>query len=91
MSAMEYGIAHRYSPHNDLSFPNCYYHDRNAPLAFSHSVRADPRGYSHGGSLGSARGRIGTGRNEPIIDNGASRRRIAVAVSNRHQITRMSV
>jgi hypothetical protein len=81
MSVMEYDLARRYQPHN-LSFPNYYsYNDRNAPLAISQHIRPDPRGYPIGGSVGSPRGRPGIGREEPTIETGPARRRIAVAVS----------
>jgi len=78
---MNYDITRRY-PHN-LSFPNYYnhYNDRDVPLTLSQHSRPDPRGYPIGGPVGSPRGRPGVGRDEPTIESGPSRRRIAVAVS----------
>jgi hypothetical protein len=79
MSVMDFDIARRYAPHS-LSFPD-YYYDRNAPLAASHAARSDPRGYPLGGPLGNSR-RPGVGRDDPMIDVGSARRRIAVAVGS---------
>lgn len=79
MSVMEYDITRRYAPHS-LSFPS-YYYDRNTPLSITQAVRSDPRGYPLGGPVASSR-RPGVGRDEPIIDVGSTRRRIAVAVGS---------
>jgi hypothetical protein len=83
---MDYGVPRRYSPHIDLSFPSYYCPERSLPIELSHSVRTDPRGFHLGGPVGSTRGRAGVERDESIIDNGASRRRIAVAVSDQSKL-----
>lgn len=84
MSVMQYDIGRRYA-HN-LSFQDYYVNDRNVPLTYSQRVRDDPRGYPMGGPVGGPRGRPGVGRDEPTIENGPVRRRIAVAVSVAHDI-----
>ncbi|KAH7080018.1 hypothetical protein BKA63DRAFT_541038 [Paraphoma chrysanthemicola] len=73
---MDYEIPRRYSAHS-VSWPDFYY-ERNVPLAISHAARSDPRGYHVGGPVGGPR-RPGVGRDEPIIENASTRRRIAVA------------
>jgi hypothetical protein len=77
---MDFEAARRYTSHS-LSFPNYYYNDRNVPLALSHGTRADPRGYPIGGPVRGPQGRPGMGRDEPAVETGPARRRIAVAVS----------
>jgi hypothetical protein len=86
MSVMEFDLAHRYSPHNTLSFPDYYYYDdHDTPLALSFGVgaRTNPRGYRIGESMVDSRGSFSVARDEPSYDHGNSRRRIAVAVSVR--------
>jgi hypothetical protein len=85
MSVMEFDLAHHYSPHNTLSFPDYYYDDHNTPLALSFGVgaRTNPRGYRIGESMADPRDSFGVARDEPPYDHGNSRRRIAVAVSVR--------
>jgi len=78
---MDYDTARRY-PHNaSLGFPHYYFSERNAPLAVSHVSRTDPRLCPVGGPVGGPRGRGGMGRDDGTMENGQSRRRIAVAVS----------
>jgi hypothetical protein len=84
---MNYDIGHRYPRHNDLSFPGYCYQERDMSMGLSHGMRANPRGYHLGGPVGGPRGRLEMERDEPSIDNGASRRRIAVAVSDLPRIT----
>jgi hypothetical protein len=81
MSVMAYDTGRRYPRHTDLSFPGYYYQGRDIPMDLSHGARADPRGYHLGDLVGGPRGQLEMERNEPTIDNGASRRRIAIAVS----------
>jgi hypothetical protein len=84
MSIMEYDLPRRYQSHDDLCYPNYYFDGRNASLALSRHARVDPRGYQVGGPVGGARGQLGMERDEPTYDHGGhSRRRIAVAVSDR--------
>lgn len=78
MSVVDYDF--RRFPSHGLSYPNYYNYD---PLSLQQHSRPDPRGYSIGGPVGGARGRSGVGRDEPAMDAGQSRRRIAVAVSER--------
>jgi hypothetical protein len=81
MSVVDYDIGRRYPRYNDLSFSGYYYQERDMPMKLAHGMRADPRGYHLGGPVGGPHGRLEVEQDEPSIDNGASRRRIAVAVS----------
>lgn len=80
---MEYDFGRRCSPHNNTSYLDQYYPDRDTPLALSLGVRSDPRAYNIGGPVGGSRGRVNlrAERDESLFDSGPSRRRIAVAVS----------
>ena len=75
---MDYDTPRRCLPHN-LSYPNYIYSERNAPLALSHNTRENPRGYPIGGPVGGMHGRASI--EEPMMETGQARRRIAVAVS----------
>lgn len=79
---MEYDAVRRYSPHSH-SYSNYYSRDRNTSLGHAHSTRVDPRGYQLSSPLGAAgmRARAGFRQDEHHVENGQSRRRIAIAVS----------
>jgi hypothetical protein len=80
---MEYDTSRRCMPHN-ISYPNYIYNGRNVPMALSHNTRGNPRGYPVGpvgGPVGGMHNRANMGREEPVMDTGSARRRIAVAVS----------
>jgi hypothetical protein len=79
MSVMEYDNSRRCLPHN-LSYQN-YYDERNVPMALAHNTRGNPRGYPAGGPGSGMHSRGNMGREEPMMETGQARRRIAVAVS----------
>ncbi|KAF1831615.1 hypothetical protein BDW02DRAFT_44554 [Decorospora gaudefroyi] len=75
---MEYDGSRRCLPHN-LSYSNYIYNERNDPLALSQNTRDNPRGYPVGGPVGGVHSRANMGREEPVMEPGPARRRIAVA------------
>ncbi|KAF2798979.1 hypothetical protein K505DRAFT_232118 [Melanomma pulvis-pyrius CBS 109.77] len=70
--------AHRYPYGSSPGVPYYYVTDRNGPLAMSHTSRTDPRYCPIGTHAGGQRGR-GTGREDRVMENAQSRRRIAIA------------
>lgn len=81
MSSMGYNYSRRYSPHS-VPFLNYDHTDPNECLSLSHASRMNSRGYHMGGPVGGSRMRSNFVHDEPLIDHGPSRRRIAVAVSS---------
>jgi len=81
MSAMDYDLGRRYAIHHGVSFPDYYCDERSTPFALPHGGRIDSRGFQYGGPVGGNRDRLGSERDDSPYDGGASRRRIAVAVS----------
>lgn len=78
---MDYGLGRRYTPHSGVTFPDYYCDERSTPFALPHAGRTDPRSFQYGGPVGGNRDRLGSERDDNPFDGGASRRRIAVAVS----------
>ncbi|KAF2199907.1 hypothetical protein GQ43DRAFT_98466 [Delitschia confertaspora ATCC 74209] len=72
---MDYDMQLRQYPHNgNFAYPQCYYVDRNSPLAAAHGSRPDPRGCPLG-----VRSRANMGGEETPPESAQARRRIAVA------------
>lgn len=75
MSIIEYDNL-RPCPPLTLSFTSLY-----NPLTLSHTTRASPRGYPNGGLVGGLHNRMHMARENPPMETGSARRRIAVAAS----------
>ncbi|KNG46690.1 glycoside hydrolase family 10 [Stemphylium lycopersici] len=78
MAFMEYEGPRRCLPHH-LSYPNYIYDERNTPLSLAHNMRETPRNYPVGGPVGGMHTRANMGREDPVMETGPPRRRIAVA------------
>lgn len=81
MSLLHRDGPRRFSRHTSArTFPDTYYNERHAPIDYN---RADHYAYPMGGPVSSLRARSRMDREEFQIEPTGSRRRIAVAVSNR--------
>jgi hypothetical protein len=78
MSFMEYESPRSCLSHN-IPYNNYTFDERHALLTLGHT-REIPRGYTVGGPVVGMQTRTMMGREDPVVETGPARRRIAIAV-----------